>query len=184
MVNFSGVYDRRNASRVDYVAFVSLTAALAQRRPNSDTAMFEDVTAAVLGGSQAFQEQFNRGAGEWAEMLDAASGIDFYGLNGVAAADYDGDGRDDFFVCQPGGLPGRLFRNTGDGTFEDVTGAAGLQLLDPTSAALFADYDNDGDQDLFLITAGGILLFEADGQGHSRDPSGHNSTFHWTSRVR
>jgi len=81
------------------VALICLTAALAQKATNSDTAMFEDVTAAVLGGSRAFSEQFSRGAGEWAEMLDAASGIDFYGLNGVAAADYDGDGWDDFFVC-------------------------------------------------------------------------------------
>ena len=166
MVNFSGVYDRPNAAAAAMVALICLTAALAQKATNSDTAMFEDVTAAVLGGSRAFSEQFSLGAGEWAEMLDAASGIDFYGLNGVAAADYDGDGWDDFFVCQPGGLPGRLFRNAGDGTFHDVTSAAGLQLLDPTSAALFADYDNDGDQDLFLITAGGILLFEADGRGH------------------
>ncbi len=127
--------------------------------------LFDEITAAALGSNAAFHAQFARGIGDWAEHLDGASGIDFYGLNGIAAGDYDGDGWDDFFVCQPGGLPGRLFRNRGDGTFEDVTTAVGLDLLDATAAALFGDYDNDGDQDLFLITASGVLLFEADGRG-------------------
>ena len=134
----------------------------------ADKAIFEEVTAAVLGSNSALRGQLGLGIGYWAEHLDAASGIDFYGLNGIAVGDYDGDGWDDFYVCQPGGLPGKLFRNRGDGTFEDVTTAAGLGLLDATTAALFGDYDNDGDQDLFLITAGGILLFEADGHGRFR----------------
>jgi tetratricopeptide (TPR) repeat protein len=127
--------------------------------------LFDDITVSALGSNTAFHRQLSRGIGEWAGQLDGLSGIDFYGLNGVAAGDYDGDGWHDFFVCQPGGLPGRLFRNRGDGTFEDVSNAAGLDLLDATSAALFGDYDNDADQDLFLITAGGILLFESDGRG-------------------
>jgi Tfp pilus assembly protein PilF len=135
----------------------------AQQR--GDKPMFQEVTAAALGADSALRLQFGLGINYWAERLDAASGIDFYGLNGVAAADFDGDGWDDFYVCQPGGLPGRLFRNRGDGAFEDVTIAVGLGLLDATAAALFGDFDNDGDPDLFLVTAGGILLFESDGRG-------------------
>ena len=72
---------------------------------------------------------------------------------------------DDLYVSQPEGLPNRLFRNRGDGTFEDVTEAAGLAVLDRTSQSLFADVDNDGDQDLVLLTRGGPLLFLNDGKG-------------------
>ncbi|HUQ93104.1 MAG TPA: FG-GAP-like repeat-containing protein [Bryobacteraceae bacterium] len=132
----------------------------------SDLPYFHDVTRSALGSNSGFAQQFGRGNAEWAERLDGISGIDLYGLNGIAVGDYDGDQWDDFFVCQPGGLPGRLFRNKGDGTFEDVTKAAGLWMLDATAAVLFGDYDNDGDRDLFVVTAGGVLLFDNDGRGH------------------
>src|SRR5262249_10417444 len=79
--------------------------------------------------------------------------------------DYDGDGLDDVYVCQPSGLPNRLFRNQGDGTFKDVTEAAGVGVLDSTSQALFADVDNDGDQDLVLVTRTAPLLFRNDEKG-------------------
>jgi len=52
-----------------------------------------------------------------------------------------------------------------------VTEAAGLLVLDRTSESLFVDVDNDGDQDLILLTRTGPLLFRNDGQGHfTRDP--------------
>ena len=47
------------------------------------------------------------------------------GHHGVSVGDFDGDGLDDLYVSQPEGLPNRLFRNKGDGTFEDVTGGGG-----------------------------------------------------------
>ena len=87
------------------------------------------------------------------------------GHHGVSVGDADGDGLDDLYVSQPAGLPNRLFRNKGDGTFEDVTEAAGLAVLDGTSQSLFADVDNDGDQDLVLVTRSGPLLFVNDGKG-------------------
>ena len=45
------------------------------------------------------------------------------GHHGVSVGDVDGDGLDDIYVSQPSGLPNRLFRNNGDGTFEDITEA-------------------------------------------------------------
>ncbi len=69
---------------------------------------------------------------------------------GTAAADYDGDGWTDLFYCD--GLRNALFRNRGDGRFEDVTARAGLEgppLL--TRSAVFFDADNDGDLDLFIV---------------------------------
>jgi tetratricopeptide (TPR) repeat protein len=101
----------------------------------------------------------------WRSVLDGALGLDIFGNNGVAAGDVDGDGLDDFYVCQPSGLPNRLFRNRGDGTFEEITEAAGVAVLDASSMALFADVDNDGDQDLIVITWRQPLLFLNDGKG-------------------
>src|SRR4051794_17010020 len=75
--------------------------------------------------------------------------------SGLAVGDFDGDGFDDvYFVNQLG--RNALFRNKGDGTFEDVTGKAGVGLGDRVcTAAVFADYDNDGHQDLFVTSTRG-----------------------------
>jgi len=71
-----------------------------------------------------------------------------YGPAGISAVDYDNDGLYDLFV--PDGVDSKLFRNRGDGTFEDVTARAGLSGLDGVSVAIFADYDNDGHKDIFV----------------------------------
>jgi len=92
--------------------------------------------------------------------------INFYDHGcGVAVGDYDGDGDDDLYFCNQLG-PNALYRNNGDGTFADVTDASGpITLLDRICvAAVFNDYDNDGDQDLFVIsTRGGNALFRNEG---------------------
>ena len=100
--------------------------------------------------------------------MDAASGIDVYGNNGLAVGDFDNDGLDDLYVCQPAGLPNRLYRNQGDGTFEDITEASGVGLLENTACALFADFDNDGRQDLVVVRTSGPLLFVNQGGGKFR----------------
>ena len=68
---------------------------------------------------------------------------------GPAAADYDNDGWYDIFFAD--GKNPRLYRNNRDGTFSDATGQAGLpgEMLG-INVGIFADFDNDGDKDLFL----------------------------------
>jgi hypothetical protein len=68
---------------------------------------------------------------------------------GCAVGDYDGDGRDDLYVCCHG--PDVLLRNMGDGRFEDVTAKAGLGDPAWSTGAAFADLDGDGDLDLFVV---------------------------------
>ncbi|MFQ5743847.1 MAG: CRTAC1 family protein [Acidobacteriota bacterium] len=92
--------------------------------------------------------------------------------NSVAAADVDGDGLHDvYFVSQIG--TNELWRNLGNGRFENITEGAGVGLGDRISvAASFADIDNDGDPDLFVTTVKmGNVLFENDGKGHFNDIS-------------
>jgi Flp pilus assembly protein TadD/peroxiredoxin len=126
---------------------------------------FLDVTASALGGNDSYAEQLLHGVDYWRTVLDGASGIDIYANNGVAVGDFDNDGFDDLYVCQPGGLPNRLYRNRGDGTFEDVSARAGVDVLDNTACALFADFDNRGLQDLLVVGGSGPLLFRNNGDG-------------------
>jgi len=126
---------------------------------------FIDATAQALGGSDSYHSQMLRGADYWRTVLDGAIGLDVYSNNGVAAGDFDNDGFDDFYVCQPAGLPNRLYRNRGDGTFEDVTEKSGVGVLDNTACALFADFRNVGLQDLLVVCGTGPLLFLNQGNG-------------------
>jgi hypothetical protein len=71
---------------------------------------------------------------------------------GVTVGDYDNDGRLDLFVTAYG--PNILYKNNGNGTFTDVTAAAGLAggALEWSTSTGFFDYDRDGDLDLYVAT--------------------------------
>jgi len=68
---------------------------------------------------------------------------------GAAVLDFDGDGRQDIFV--PGGDGNRLYRNRGDGSFEDVAKKAGVEGQEGEAVGAVAfDYDNDGRTDIYV----------------------------------
>ena len=102
----------------------------------------------------------NRGDGSFEDVSDAAGisalppGFGF----GVTAGDYDNDGKTDLFVTRWRSYV--MLRNRGDGTFENMTDRAGLggNRDWPTSAA-FADFDGDGDLDLYVCH---YLLWDAE----------------------
>lgn len=88
----------------------------------------------------------------------------------VAVGDYDEDGWPDLYFTSPTDVD-HLYRNLGNGTFTDVTLAAGLDGLRPTSGASWADVDDDGDLDLYLSSIGENhhYLFINDGLGTFAD---------------
>jgi len=137
-------------------------------RGHSLAPVFADIAARTFAGNPSYASQLIPGIDYWRTILDGACGIDIYGHNGISFADIDGDGYDDLYVCQPAGLPNRLFRNRGDGTFEDVTADSGLGILENTACALFADFDNDGRQDVVVVRTSGPLLFVNEGGGKFR----------------
>ena len=131
---------------------------------HSPAPLFRDVTASAFHGVASFHEQLSRGIPYWVAALDPALGIGIYGNQGIAAADIDNDGVDEIYVCQPGGLPNRLYKNV-RGRFVDITEPSGLGILDDSSCALFLDLRNSGHQDLVLLRSAGPALFLNNGNG-------------------
>ena len=113
--------------------------ALSETRSRAAEPIFADIATQVFAGVPSYSAQLAHGVDYWRTTFDVASGIDIYGHNGVSVGDIDGDGFDDLYVCQPAGLPNRLYRNRGDGTFEDITETSGVGVLENTACALFAD---------------------------------------------
>lgn len=126
---------------------------------------FADCTTAVLGGNPSFAEQLVPGLNHWLARVERVRSMHIFARYGVAIGDVNGDDLEDVYVCQPGGLPNRLFVQNPDGTCEDRSKRAGVDWLDHTSSALFVDLDNDGDQDLVAATLLGLVTMENDGTG-------------------
>jgi hypothetical protein len=98
--------------------------------------------------------------------------------SGCAFLDYDGDGHLDLFLVNSSRLPGftgqgpfypALYRNRGDGHFEDVTKRAGLAVDCYGMGCAVGDYDNDGHPDLYLTAMGPNTLFHNNGNGTFTD---------------
>jgi hypothetical protein len=115
-----------------------------------------DVMVTSIGLRDQMHFYRNNGDGTFTERTREAGLTGLTGGLNLVPADYDNDGHLDVFVLrgawmrEEGRHPNSLLRNRGDGTFEDVTEAAGLLSFHPTQTAAWLDFDGDGRLDLFV----------------------------------
>ena len=131
------------------------------------------IVRGTVGPNQLFR---NLGNGTFEES-GAEAGVDLSGQDNAAAtfADYDGDGFLDLIVTGVNGTQVTLFRNDGDGTFTDITESSGISEMPISMGVSFADYDKDGDLDLWinhwLFTTDQGYLWRNNGDGTFTDAS-------------
>jgi hypothetical protein len=115
-----------------------------------------DVMVTSSGPLDQMRLFHNNGDGTFADVTAEAGLLGEVGGLNLVVTDYNNDGHPDVLVLRGGWwgkygqYPMSLLRNNGDGTFDDVTEAAGLMSLHPTQTAAWADFDNDGFLDLFV----------------------------------
>lgn len=115
-----------------------------------------DVMVTSIGLRDQMHFYRNNGDGTFTERTREAGLTGLTGGLNLVSADYNNDGHLDVFVIrgawmrEEGRHPDSLLRNRGDGTFEDVTEAAGLLSFHPSQTAAWLDFDGDGRLDLFV----------------------------------
>ncbi len=165
------------------LAFVAASAA-GQRRtasPARPPATSGPTRAAAQGSADQFVE-VSQAAGIRFVLtsggLEKKYIIEAKGGGGIAWFDYDNDGYPDLFFVngstfedwKRGSSPqSRLYRNNRDGTFTDETPASGLHRTGWGMGVCAADYDNDGNPDLYVTYYGGNVLYRNLGSGKFRD---------------
>ncbi|MDB4444160.1 CRTAC1 family protein [bacterium] len=122
----------------------------------------------VVNNAQSNALYHNDKTGIFTDVTDIA-GLNHPGT-GVAAAiaDYDNDGDLDIYLVNRL-EPNILYRNNGDGTFTDVTSAAGVGGAGEGAGASFGDYDRDGYLDIYVTRRGPNILYRNNGDGTFTD---------------
>jgi tetratricopeptide (TPR) repeat protein len=101
-------------------------------------------------------------------VISKVSGNEFGEFSHVTAADYDGDGDIDLYTSRYSQSSGSFIRslyNNNTGIFTDVAAEAGINHTGRETSAVFADYDNDGFLDLYVLREEGDILYRNDGKG-------------------
>ncbi len=113
-----------------------------------------DLFVTTVGQTYLFRNRrADSGDSTFADATAAAGVLRTLEGRSPAWGDADRDGWADLFVCDAAG-GSVLFRNLGNGTFQDVTAAAGLLGLGAAWSAAWCDYDHDGDDDLYVVVHG------------------------------
>lgn len=134
-----------------------------------------DIVTSDWGAGGQLKYYRNTGNGKFVDETKEAGFLGLYGGLNAIQADYDNDGDMDVLVLRgawrAGRHPNSLLRNDGKGHFRDVTFESGLgEEHFPTQTASWADYDNDGDLDLYIGNESfPCQLFQNDGHGKFAD---------------
>jgi len=122
-----------------------------------------EVEASATGPNRLFRQE---ASGQFTDVT-AVAGLASGGATAASWGDFDNDGDGDLFLVYQGygrdqtllwaGLPDVLYRNNGDGTFSDVTQAAGVGETGHGTSAAWGDFDGDGWLDLYVGNGGWVL---------------------------
>ncbi len=155
----------------DAPELTSLTVEECEEAERAGGRLFRERTATLIGDTAVLRAQLKVAQPVWQQTLDWNLTLQGFGHHGIAVGDINGDGLDDVYVCQPAGLPNRLFLHAKDGRAIEAALDSGVDWLEPTQAALFADFDNDGDQDLALTIEQDVMLQTNKGRGQFSAPA-------------
>ncbi len=156
----------------------------APKSPAAKSSQPATPSAAVSAGRLQFEEVTERAGLRFNHQLADGRLSNIMESDGAGGCvlDFDGDGWMDIYLVNSGPAPvlsdappgtkrtpNGLFRNRGDGTFEDVTERAGVSGHGFGTTAAAADFNNDGHADLLAVNFGGLILFRNQGNGTFTD---------------
>jgi hypothetical protein len=127
--------------------------------------MFIERTHGVFASEKSVENAVCMGGREWASRLDDGAASAWFGHQGMAVGDVNGDGLEDLFVGMPSGLPNHLLVQQPDGSVRDLAHTAGVDWYDDTKGVLLVDLDGDGDRDLVAALNHFLVLHANDGTG-------------------
>ena len=119
----------------------------------------------MLGSNDSYEQQILKGYPHWLQRIQDTRQMTLLGTPGTSLGDVNGDGLEDLYLCQAGGVPNRLYLQRLDGTLQDFTEESGAGWLESSRSALLVDLDNDGDQDLAVVSYARVVIGRNDGQG-------------------
>jgi hypothetical protein len=158
---WSVVWDNRSLT---IQSIVLLECEWVERRA-SETLMV-DATSSLLEERADLTDHLGHGINHWQSRVEKILSIHYFGHNGLAIGDVNGDGLDDLYLCQAAAIPNKLFLQQKDGTTREAAADCGVDFLNASRGCLLVDLDNDGDQDLALTTPMATLVLANDGKGN------------------
>ena len=124
--------------------------------------LFTEITESVIGSNSCYKTQLAYGMNHWLTRMPVRAMLNRFGTPGISIGDVNGDGLDDFFLCQEPGLPNRLFIQQKDGQAVESSKEWGIDWIEDSRSSIIADFDNDGDQDLAVACYGMVVIAEND----------------------
>ncbi|RKY75168.1 hypothetical protein DRQ00_10995, partial [candidate division KSB1 bacterium] len=125
----------------------------------------------------------NNGDGTFTNVTKIAGVGDSGWGHSAAFGDYDNDGFLDIYVVNCKEHPNVLYHNNGDGTFTDVTEAAGVGNIQYGRGVTFADFNNDGNLDIYVSNSGRNVFYSNNGDGTFSDLSSESGLDNWGEGV-